>query len=66
VPTVAVLIVAGLQVPLMPLFDVVGRAGAAEPWQSGPIAAKVGVMEVVTSTFRVAGEAHCPAAGVNM
>ena len=44
VPAVAVLIVAGLHVPVIPLFDVVGRTGAVLFWQSGPIAVNVGVI----------------------
>ena len=36
VPMLVVLMVAGLHVPVMPLFDVVGKAGAAAFWQSGP------------------------------
>ena len=54
----AVLIVAGLHVPVMPSVEAAGRAGAADPWQSGPIAANVGVMEVVMSISNVAVEAH--------
>ena len=34
VPVADVLIVAGLQVPAMPLFDVDGSVGAAEFWHS--------------------------------
>src|SRR5512133_227482 len=64
VPIAAVLIVAGFQVPVVPLDDMPGSNGAVAPWQSGPIAAKVGVTEFVTSTFNVAVEAHCPAEGV--
>ena len=37
VPTVAVLIVAGLQVPVTPLVDVVGNAGATLLLHSGAI-----------------------------
>ena len=36
VPTVAVLIVAGLHVPVMLLLDVVGNADAVVFWQKGP------------------------------
>ncbi len=58
VPVVAVLIVDGLHVPLMPFWDVVGSAGAVVPWHSGPICANVGVICVVTSTTIVAVPAH--------
>ena len=40
----------GLQLPLMPLVDVVGNDGALEFWQSGPIAANVGVTFAVMMT----------------
>jgi hypothetical protein len=43
VPAVAVLIVAGDQVPLIPLLEVAGSAGAVAPTQSGPIAVNTGV-----------------------
>ena len=43
VPAVVVLMVAGAQVPVMPFNEVPGSAGAAEFWQSGPIAVNVGV-----------------------
>jgi len=44
VPAVVVLIVAGDHVPVIPLVDVVDNAGAVLFRQSGPIAAKAGVM----------------------
>ena len=43
VPNAEVLIVAGLQVPLMLLLDVNGNAGATEFRQSEPNGVKVGV-----------------------
>ena len=43
-PAVAVLMVAGLQVPVIPLLDVVGNAGALEFWHSGAIAVNDGVI----------------------
>jgi hypothetical protein len=44
VPTVAVLIVAGLHVPVIPFVEVEGKAGGVEFWQSGPRAVKTGVI----------------------
>ena len=44
VPTTDVLIIAGLQVPVMPLVDVAGNAGATAFRQSEPNGLKVGVM----------------------
>src|SRR5678815_5020515 len=43
VPAAAVLIVAGFHVPVIPLLDSVGNAGAVAPTQSGPIAVNTGV-----------------------
>ena len=40
----------GLQVPLIPLVEVVGNDGAFEYLQSGPIAANSGVTLLVTVT----------------
>ena len=66
VPTEAVLIVAGLQVPVMPLVEVPGSRGAVAFWQRGPMAAKVGVMLAFTVMLSVAVVAHCPAVGVKV
>jgi hypothetical protein len=58
--------VAGLHVPVIPLADVVGNAGAVAFWQSGPIAVNVGVICGLIVMLNVAVVAHCPAAGVNV
>ena len=55
---VAVLIVAGLHVPVIPLVDVVGRAGAALFWQSGAICVNAGVTFGVTVMVSVVVVAH--------
>ena len=66
VPEVAVLMFAGLHVPLIPLIEVNGSAGAELFWQSGPIAAKEGVVLAVVVTVIVVPVAHCPAPGVKV
>ena len=43
-PLAVLLTVAGDQVPVMLLFDVVGRTGAVDPLHIGATGAKVGVM----------------------
>lgn len=60
------MIVAGIQLPIMPLTDVVGRIGSAEFWQSGPMPSNMGVTWLVISTSIVAVVPHWPAAGVNV
>jgi len=55
---VVVLIVAGDQVPVIPLVEVAGKAGAVLFWQSGPIAAKAGVMLLVVGISMVTTVAH--------
>jgi hypothetical protein len=60
------LIIAGLQVPVMPLFEVAGRIGATVPEQKAGMAVNAGVMIGLTVTFRLAVVAHCPAAGVKV
>ena len=60
------LIVAGFQVPVIPLVEVAGRGGAEEFWQSGPICVNAGVIEVVITISIVVDAAHCPAAGVKL
>ena len=54
------LIVAGLQLPVIELFEVVGKTGTVAPEHIGSIAVKVGVMFGLTTTDIVAVVAHCP------
>jgi hypothetical protein len=60
VPRVAVLIVAGLHVPVIAgiFVELDGSAGAIEFWHSGPIAVNVGVILVAITIFIVAVVAH--------
>ena len=58
VPSVAVLIEAGLHEPAMPLVDMDGKAGAADPMQSGPIVLNTGVAAGLTVTLSVVEAAH--------
>ena len=60
--------VAGLQVPLMPLVELLGKAGTPAPAQivSDVPKEKVGVTTGFTVTVKVAGLAHCPAVGVKV
>ena len=62
------LTVAGLHVPVMPFVDVVGNAGTVPPLQIVKLVPKlnVGVIFGFTVTVNVAGNAHCPAVGVNV
>jgi hypothetical protein len=61
-----VLIVAGLQVPIMPLAEIVGNNGAALFRHNDLIAEKTGVVGGRISMSRGEEVAHCPAAGVNV
>ena len=63
---VAVLSKAGDQVPVIPLFDVVGSADKVAPEQIGATAVNVGVIFGLTVIVSVAVVAHCPAVGVNV
>ena len=60
VPTTAVLIVAGLYVPVMAgvFVELAGNNGATLFRHSGPIASNVGVILFVTSISKVAEVAH--------
>ena len=60
------LTVAGFQLPLMLLVDVVGKFGAAEPEQMGAMALKVGVPLGVIVTEILTALAHAPAFGVKV
>ena len=52
--------------PVMPLLDVVDRAGKAAPEHIGATALKVGVTLGLTVIVKVVVDAHCPAVGVNV
>ena len=60
------LIVAGDQVPVIPLFEVVGKAGAVAPEHIAVGNENIGVVVVPTTTFNVKVDAHCPAVGVKI
>ena len=60
------LLMVGLQVPVMPLTEVVGRTGMTEPEQYGPIAANTGVTFSLIVMVKVAVVAHWPASGVKV
>jgi hypothetical protein len=66
VPEVVLLTVAGFQVPVIPLFEVVGNIGAVAPLQIAGIEVNVGVVGAFTVTERVVVVAHCPAVGVKV
>ena len=58
VPGTVVLIVAGFHVPVTPLVDVVGNAGAVLFWQRGPICVNVGAATELTTMLMVTGVPH--------
>ena len=62
----AALFNAGLQVPLIPLLEVVGSAAKAVPEQIGATAVNVGVTFGLTVIVNVVVVAHCPAVGVKV
>ena len=66
VPEVVLLITAGLQVPVMPLVEVVGNVGATEPEQNAGIAANAGVTVLVMVISIVAVVPHWLASGVKV
>ena len=61
-----VLLTAGAHVPEIPLLDVVGSTGAADPLQIAGTAVKVGTTCGFTVTVSVAVVAHNPDVGVNV
>lgn len=64
---VAVLFIAGDQVPVILLFEVVGKAAKVSPMQIGATAVNVGVAGVeFTFIVIVVVVAHCPAVGVKV
>jgi hypothetical protein len=67
-PLVVLLTTAGLQVPVMPLVDVVGKVGTVPPSQmvNDVPKLKVGVIFGATVTVNVMLVAHKPAVGVKV
>ena len=63
---VVVLFKAGDQVPVIPLFEVVGKAFKVAPEQIGLTAVNVGVTLGLTVILKVAVVAHCPALDVKV
>ena len=63
-PEEAVLMAAGLQVPVMLLVEAAGKAGGVLPWQRVPTGSKVGVIRGSTYMEIVVEVAHRPVLGV--
>ena len=63
---VVVLFKAGDQVPVIPLFEVVGKADRVAPLQIGLTAVNVGITLGLTVILKVVVVAHCPALGVKV
>jgi hypothetical protein len=66
VPEVDVFMADGLHVPVIPLFDVVGKTPGLAPTQYGPKVVKVGVILGFTTTVIVVAVAHNPDVGVKV
>ena len=63
---VAVLFKAGVQVPEIPLFEVVGSGVSVAPEHIDATALNVGVILGLTVIVSVAVVAHCPVVGVKV
>ena len=57
---------AGDHAPVIPLFEVTGKADSTSPEQIGATAANVGDTIGLTVIVIVVVNAHCPAAGVKI
>ena len=66
VPEAVLSIIAGDQVPVMPLGDVVGRIGTAPPKQITGAMLNEAVRRGLTVMVKVVEVAHSPAVGVNV
>jgi hypothetical protein len=62
----AVLITAGLQEPVMPLFEETGKAGGAEFWHKVPMVVNTGLIPVAMVTSMLTADPHWPAPGVKL
>ena len=63
---VEVLLIAGDQVPVMLLSDIVGNGAITPPEHIAATGLKVGVIAGLTVMLNVVVEAHCPAVGVKV
>ena len=63
---VAVLLIAGDQVPVMLLSDVVGNGANTPPEQIAATGLNVGVTVGLTVIVKLVVDAHCPAPGVKV
>ena len=63
---VAWLFSAGLQVPVIPFSEFVGKATKTSPWQIGLTALKVGIIVGLTLMLKVVVVEHCPGVGVKV
>ena len=66
VPMVVLLIVEGLQVPVIPFGDVFDNIGATSPLQKAGMVAKLGTVGANTVTVRIWFVGHKPEFGVNV
>ena len=66
VPELVLLIVLGLHVPTIPLFDVEGKFGGVDPWQIVVGKLKLGVTLFTTNINWENELAHCPVSGVKI
>jgi hypothetical protein len=66
VPLVAVLIIAGFHVPVIPFGDTVAKTGAVSLAQKVNRVGKSGMVSGDMVTARVAVAAHCPLFGVKI
>ncbi|TYA60446.1 hypothetical protein FVF61_00060 [Formosa maritima] len=63
---VAVLSIAGLQIPVTPLLEVVGNAVKGSPLQIGATCVNIGVILGFTTICIVSTVPHCPTSGVKV
>ena len=60
------MLIAGDQVPLILLLEVVGKRAIAAPEQIGATAVNAGIIAELTVIIIVVVVAHCPTVGVNV
>jgi hypothetical protein len=66
IPVVVLLTIAGLQFPIIPLVEVVGKIGDVLPPQNGIIGVNIGVVNEFMVMVFVMPVAHCPGVGVKL
>jgi hypothetical protein len=61
---VIILLIAGDQIPVIPLLEIIGKGANVAPEQIGATVVNIGRIFGLTIMVRLTGTEHCPVVGV--